>query len=238
MIIQDSRRTSLSIPGTLQVLSLAGGTLGILIVTLAVLAYMPDHPDYSPLTTYLSDIGDTAGWPQILFNSGTLISSPIRFFVLALVVLRLAQFGAGRRFAAAVLTIGALGACGTVIMTAVPFSVAPAVHNLGIPLYFLGVVPLQLIIGLQEWRLRKVPRALPVISFLFAGAYGVFVSLITLYMLDLVGRSTPVIWQWLGFVLSIVWVLAHGLLLGQRNPFLAEPTGATVVAARPVERLP
>jgi hypothetical membrane protein len=217
MIVQDGKHTTLSIPETLKVLSIAGGTLGILIVALAVLAYLPDHPDFSPLTTYLSDIGDTAGWPQVLFNSGTLISSPIRFLVLALLVLRLSQFGTGRRFAFAVLTIGALSALGTILMTAVPFSVGPTIHKMGIPLYFFGVVPLQIIIGLREWRLKEVPRPLPVISFVFAGAYGVFFTLMVLYEMELVGRGTPVIWQWLGFALSIVWVFAHGIVLGRRE---------------------
>lgn len=217
MVIQDGRRTVLSIPGTLRVMSIAGGTLGILIVVLAVLVYVPDHPDFTPFTTYLSDIGDTAGWPQAVFNSGTLITSPVRFLVLVLLVLRLAQFGTGRGFAWAVLTIGALGALGTILMTAVPFSVSPTLHKIGIPLYFFGVVPMQIIIGLREWRLREVPRFLPVISFLFAGAYGAFFTLTVLYEMGAVGRNTPVIWQWLGFALSIVWVYAHGIALGRRE---------------------
>jgi hypothetical membrane protein len=230
MVIQDSRRTALSIPGTLKVLSIAGGTLGILMVALAVLAYLPDHPGFTPFTTYLSDIGDTAGWPQVVFNSGTLISSPVRFLVLVLLVLRLSQFGTGRRFAFAVLTIGALSALGTVLMTAVPFSVGPTIHKMGIPLYFFGVVPLQIIIGLREWRLREVPRPLPVISWLLAGAYGVFFTLMVLYEMEVVGRNTPVIWQWLGFALSIVWVYAHGILLGKREPV----RGAKLAGAVPV----
>jgi hypothetical membrane protein len=230
MYLQDSRRTTLSIPIVLKVLGIAGGTLGILIVVGAVLAYLPDHPDFSPFTTFLSDIGDTAGWPQVVFNSGTLISSPVRFLVLVLLVLRLSQFGTGRGFAAAVLIIGALSALGTVLMTAVPFSVGPTIHKMGIPLYFFGVVPLQIIIGLREWKLRDVPRALPVVSFALAGAYGVFFTLMVLYEMEVVGRGAPVIWQWLGFALSIAWVYAHGILLGQREPIRSsEFAGAVAV---------
>jgi hypothetical membrane protein len=218
MMIQDSRRTMLSIPGTLRWFSIAGGTLGVLIVALAVLAYLPDHPDFTPFTTYLSDIGDTAGWPQVVFNSGTLITSPVRFLALVLVVLRLSQYGAGRGFRATVLTIGALGALGTILMTAVPFSVGPTVHKIGIPLYFFGVVPMQIVIGVREWRLREVPRLLPVISFALAGAYGAFFTLTVLYEMEVVARATPVIWQWLGFATSIGWIFAHGILLGESEP--------------------
>ena len=166
-----------------------------------------------------------------MFNSGTLITSPIRFLVLALVVMRLAQFGAGRGFAWAVLTIGALGVLGTVLMTAVPFSVSPTVHKVGIPLYFFGVVPLQIIIGLREWRLREVPRGLPVISFLLAGAYGAFFALMVLHEMGAVGRDTPVIWQWVGFALSIVWVYAHGIILGRRDTVRGAEFAGTVVVA-------
>ena len=49
--------------------------LAILTVLTSVLAYLPDNPDFSIFTTYLSDIGDTPGWPQILFNSGTILAS-------------------------------------------------------------------------------------------------------------------------------------------------------------------
>ena len=44
--------------------------LAILTVLTSVLAYLPVNPDFSIFNTYLSDIGDTAGWPQVLFNSG------------------------------------------------------------------------------------------------------------------------------------------------------------------------
>ncbi len=230
MITQGNRQTALSIPRTLAAMGIIGGTMGILVVGLAVVAYVPDHPEFAPWTTYVSDIGDTAGWPQIVFNSGTLLSTPIRFLVLGLLVLRLSQLGAGRWFGAAVLAIGALGALGTILMTAVPFSVGPTIHKIGIPLYFFGVVPLQALIGIKEWRL-KLPRLLPVISLLFAAAYGIFFTLVMLYEVGAVGRTAPVIWQWLGFGLSIVWVFAHGLILGREDPTWSSKSALAIPVA-------
>ena len=216
MLAKDNAQTTMSISKTYKAISLVTGTFAVLMVVLATAAYVPNHPDFSPFTTFLSDIGDTPGWPQVIFNSGTLIAAPLRYLVLMLFVLQMYQLGAGRTFGNAVLIIGACATFGTILMTAVPFSIGPTIHKAGIPLYFLGVVPLQIIIGLRELSLKSIPRLLPVISFLLAGSYLVFFVLVVLYELEVVSRTTaisPMIWQWLGFTFSIVWVFAHGLIL-------------------------
>jgi len=98
-----SKYSMLSIPRSLKVVGIIGGAWAILVILGAVIAYLSEHPGFSPFTTYLSDIGDTLGWPQIIFNSSTLIAVPIRYLVLVLPVLRLAQLGAGRPFTIATL---------------------------------------------------------------------------------------------------------------------------------------
>ncbi len=219
MLAQDRIQPTLSIPKALRTTCLVTGTFAVLMILLTIAAYLPDHPDFSPFTTFLSDIGDTPGWPQVIFNSGTLIAAPLRYLVMLLFVLQMYQLGAGRAFGNTVLAIGALATIGTILMTAVPFSVGPAIHKAGIPLYFFGVVPMQIIIGLREWSLKDLPRVLPVVSFLLAGAYLVFFVLVILYEMGVLSRTsavTPMIWQWFGFSLSILWVYAHGLLLGKK----------------------
>jgi len=89
MSIEISNQSTLSIPHSLKVVGIIGGTWAILTIVGAVIAYLPGHPDFSPFNTYLSDICDTPGWPQIIWNSGTLIAVPIRYLVLVLLVLRL-----------------------------------------------------------------------------------------------------------------------------------------------------
>jgi hypothetical protein len=113
------------------------------------------------------------------------------------------------------LLIGAASTLGTVFMTAVPFSVAPAVHKTGIGLYFFGVVILQTVIGSREWSLKAIPRLLPGICFIVVVVFSIFAVLIMLHERGLVSRSTPVIWEWLCFFFSIVWVFAHSLLLSK-----------------------
>jgi hypothetical protein len=208
-------RTVISIPAALRLVGIFAGSWAILVGLAATLAYLPGHPEFSFFTTYLSDIGDTAGWPQILWNSGALIAAPIRYAVIVLLVLRLGALGAGRAFTVAALVIGAISTSGTVLMTAVPFSVGPAIHKLGIPLYFLGVVLLQTLIGVSEWRLRGVPKILPVLCFVVVIVFFIFAGLVTLYGRGMVGRETPVIWEWLAFFTSVVWVFAQSILLGK-----------------------
>jgi hypothetical membrane protein len=224
MLAKHRTQSTINISNAFRAVCLVAGTFAVLMILLATGVYVADHPDFSPFTTFLSDIGDAPGWPQVIFNSGTLIAAPLRYLVLMLFVLQMYQLGAGRAFGGAVLIIGACATLGTILMTAVPFSVNPAVHKAGIPLYFFGIVLMQIIIGGKEMSLKHIPRVLPAISFLQAGSFLVFFGLMILYELGVVSRTTavsPMIWQWLGFTFSIAWVYAHGLILGRKEPLSA-----------------
>jgi len=217
MIAHHSEQTTLSIPHCLKLVGIIGGVWALMTILGAVLAYLPDHPHFSIFTTYLSDIGDTEGWPQIIFNSCTLIAVPIRYLFLVLLALSLRQLGAGKGFMSAVLVIGFLSTSGTALMTAVGFSQAPIMHKTGIGLYFLGVVFLQATIFFKEWSVKSIPRALPLMSLLMVILFLVFVTLLFLYEAGAVSRATPVIWEWLAVLASIAWMLAQGIVLGKTD---------------------
>jgi hypothetical protein len=192
--------------------------LAVLTVLTSVLAYLPANPDFSIFTTYLSDIGDTPGWPQILFNSGTILAAPLRYIIIVLLVLRLRSFSENKKsFEVAVLTIGAMSTIGTVLMTAVPFSVGPIVHKSGIGLYFLGVVFLQSIVGKKEASLKELPRILPALSFSIVASYLIFFVLVILYETGNIGRNTPVFWEWMCIFTSMGWLVGHTIILGKTN---------------------
>ena len=215
MFTQTNARTAIGIPATLRWVGLIGGAWAILTILGAPIAYLPGHPDFSPFTTYLSDMGDTPGCPQIIFNAGTLMAVPIRYAVLVLLVLRLRQLGVSGAFAIATLIVGFLSTAGTALMTATPFSVSPLVHKTGIGLYFLGVVVLQTIIFFKEWSLESIPRGLPLLSLAMIVFYLIFVILMVLYERGTVSRNAPVIWEWLAISTSIAWMLAQSLVLGR-----------------------
>jgi len=210
----EDKQTNISVSSALKLVGIIAGVWAMLVVITPTLFYHSGHPDFSVFTTYLSEIGATAGWPQILFNSGTLIAAPIRYLVLVLLILRLGQFGAGRAFIIVALFIGFISTAGTVIMTAVPMNVSLAIHKMGIPLYFLGVVALQLMIGMKEWSLRGIPKILPWLCFLLVAVYFVFAALMMLHERGIVSRNAPVIWEWLAFFSSVVWVFAQSIILG------------------------
>jgi hypothetical protein len=102
-----------------------------------------------------------------------------------------------------------------VVMTAAPFSVAPMVYKSGIGLYFLGVVFLQSVIFIKQWRMKEVPRLLPLTGIVMVAIYMVFFVLIKLSESGVVSRNTPVIWEWLCFASSIIWVFAQSIGLGR-----------------------
>ena len=192
--------------------------LAILTVLASVFAYVNLNPNFSIFTTYLSDIGDTPGWPQILLNSGTILAAPLRYAVIILLVLRLRSYSEKNRyFEGAVLTIGAISTLGTLFMTAVPFSVGPAIHKIGIGLYFLGVVFLQSLVGIKELTIKDLPRSLPILSFAIVVSYLVFFVMMFLYETGNVGRNTPVFWEWMCFFTSTGWLLGHTISLGREE---------------------
>lgn len=215
MLVSSRTQSMLSIPLSLRAIGLATGTIGVLEVFLSTLAYAVVEPGFDLLATYLSDIGATPVWPQVIFNAGMLIVSPLRYVVLVLLVLRLYQLGAGRVFGKTVLFLGAFTTLGTIIMTAVPYTVDVTIHKLGMPLFFFGVVLLQTVVGVQEWRLKAVPRGLPVLSFAVVASYLIFFVLEMLYEAGLVSRSTPAPWEWLCAISLLAWVFAHSLILGK-----------------------
>jgi hypothetical membrane protein len=190
--------------------------LGILTILSASLAYAPAHPGFSIFNTYLSDIGDTAGWPQILFNTGTILAAPLRLAIVLLFLLCLRSIlGKQQSFEVIIISLGLISTVGTVLMTAVPFSVAPAVHKSGIGLYFLGIVFMQSLIGAKELTIKNLPRTLPALSFSIVACYLIFFVLFMLYETGNVGRNTPVFWEWMCFFTSMGWLLGHSLLLGR-----------------------
>ena len=209
---------SISAPKTFRLIGTFTFALAILTVLTSVLAYLPVNPDFSIFTTYLSDIGDTSGWSQILFNSGTILAVPLRYIIIVLLVLRLRSFYARKKgFEIAVLVIGAISTIGTLLMTAVPFSVAPAVHKCGIGLYFLGVVFLQSMIGIKEMSIKALPRSLTAWSFSIVACFLIFFALIILHETGTVSRNTPVFWEWMCFFTSTGWLLCHSIILGNEK---------------------
>lgn len=207
---------SISTPKTLRLVGIFTFALAILTVLTSVLAYLPINPDFSIFTTYLSDIGDTSGWSQILFNSGTILAAPLRYIIIVLLLIRLRDFtGRKKGFEIAVFVIGAISTVGTVLMTAVPFSVAPAVHKSGIGFYFLGVVFLQFMIGRKEMSIKALPRSLTAWSFSIVACFLIFFILVILHETGFVTRNTPVFWEWMCFFTSTGWLLWHSIILGK-----------------------
>jgi hypothetical membrane protein len=217
MTAQDSSLATLSIPRSLKAVGLVTGSIGVLEIVLATLAYAAIEPGFELLATYLSDFGATPVWPQVFFNAGMLIVSPLRYVVLVLLVLRLYQLGAGRAFGTVVLILGVFTTLGTIIMTAVPSTLDVNIHKLGMPLFFFGVVLLQTVVGVREWQLKAVPRGLPILCFVVVAIYLIFFTLLMLHEAGVVGRSTPVLWEWLCATTLLAWVFAHSIILGREE---------------------
>lgn len=197
----------------LRTVGIIGVLLAIVTVILSTLLYIQEH-DFSLFTTYLSDIGNAAGWPQVVFNSGMLIAAPVRYLFLVLVVFQLGHAGAGKAFTRFTLIIGALVIAGSIGLSAIPYSLSLVLHKTSALAYFLGVVILQSLIGVQEWRSR-LPAVLPISSLAVVAIYLIFAVLLSLVgKVEGITRNTPVIWEWLAFCSLMFWLIAHTTVLG------------------------
>lgn len=204
----------LEVPGVLKSLCLWSAAIALGFTLLATWLYLPSHPAFSPANTYLSEIGGAGGWPAAVFNAGLLIVAPLRLLVAVVLTLRLREFGLSRSLAHWIVGIAVVTASGTVLMTMAPFNVGPALHKSGILLYFLGTVVVQSVIASVEWRIREVPRLLPILSASMVLTYTAFAASLALWGAGFVSRTFPVPLEWACFAVSIAWVVGHGLLLG------------------------
>ena len=209
---------SLPVSRALKIMGFSGAALGIATVGFSTAFYIQSHT-FSIFTTYLSDIGDTPGWPQVIFNTGMLIIAPVRYLFLILLILRLRELGAGKLFSILAFGIGTLVVIGSIGMSAIPYSLGPALHKSSTLLYFFGVVILQTAIGAQELR-RRLPLLLPVSSLAVVTIYLVFAFLFaSIGKFEGVTRETPVVWEWLAFCSLMFWLLAHSTLLGRKAAY-------------------
>jgi hypothetical membrane protein len=217
---------TIPIAPTLLIVGLIGVVLGLVTVGGAAVLYGQQR-EFSFLSTYLSDMGNTPVWPQAVFNAGMLIGIPVRFLFLVLLLMLLARAGASRRSAIVILLLAGVMAVTSIGMYAVPFSVSRAIHLNSALAYFFGVVALNTLIAIQEWR-YLMPRVLPISTVLVLLLSLVFASLLaSVGKIEGVTRDTPVIWEWLVYLAWISWLTIHSVVLGQT------PAHRTSEASRP-----
>lgn len=198
----------------LRTVGLIGVVLSLVTVGGAALLYGQQH-EFSFVSTYLSDMGNTPVWPQAVFNAGMLIGIPVRFLFLVLLLTLLARAGASRSATIAILVLAGVMAVASTGMYAVPFSVNRAIHLNAALVYFFGVVALQTLIAVLEWR-YLMARLLA-----FSTVLVLVLSLIFTILLTLVGRmegvtrDTPVIWEWMVYFAWLLWLVIHTVVLGR-----------------------
>lgn len=215
---------TLPVTPMLRVVGLVGVVLALVTVGGAALLYSQQH-ELSFFSTYLSDMGNTPVWPQAVFNAGMLIGIPVRFLFLVLLLTLLARAGASRGSTTAILVLAGVMAVASTGMYAVPFSVNRAIHLSAALAYFFGVVVLQTLIAIQEWR-YLMARVLPISTVLVLVLSLIFVTLLaSVGRMEGVTRDTPVIWEWLLFFAWICWLVIHSIVLG-RIPAHRTPAAA------------
>lgn len=200
----------------LYIVGVTGVILSLVTVGGAALLYGQQH-EFSFVSTYMSDMGNTPVWPQAVFNAGMLIGIPVRFLFLVLLLTLLARAGARRSATSGILVLAGAMAVASTGMYAVPFSVNPAIHLNAALVYFFGLVALLTLIAIQEWR-YLIPRVLPFSTVLVLVLSLIFATLLALVgRMESITRDTPVIWEWLVYFAWLLWLVIHTVVLGRRE---------------------
>ncbi len=209
----DKSEPTMGVRTALRAVGWTGVVLAMATVLWSSMLYGQDH-EFSIFRTYLSDIGNTPKWPQVVFNSGMLIAAPLRYLFLILLVLQLRTIGAGQVFAISALIIGAVVVIGSAGLAAIPYSLDMSLHKKAAFLYFFGTVILQMVIAVREWRLG-LPAVLPISSLAVVVIYLTFAVLMSsVGRIEGVTRDTPVIWEWLAFGSLMFWLISHSVVVG------------------------
>ncbi len=109
--------------------------IGVLTVTLAVVAYVPAHPHRFPFSIPISVIlAIRRAGRRSFLNNGTILAAPLRVMVVVFLLLVLRGYDEPAALVRGdwSLFFRFVSAFGTVCMTAVPYSTGPAVHKAGI----------------------------------------------------------------------------------------------------------
>jgi hypothetical protein len=203
----------LPVPRALLIVGLVSFLVGSVTMAASLLVYADSHP-FSVFTVYYSEVGATPVWPQVIVTTGGLLSAPLRYAFVVLLVLYFRSIGGGRIAAWAILLLATVSVTGLIGLLAVPFTLNRDVHLVFAQTHFFAVVAVQTAIWIEERRLR-LSALLTTATLAVIVTDLVFAVLLTLVgKVDFVTRTTPVIWEWLAFAAQFYWGLIHSFLIG------------------------
>jgi hypothetical protein len=194
--------------------------VNILLATLfiSIALYIQFDPSFSIFTHYVSGLGgvpkgNLPGATYIsatIYNLGMLMAVPFRVgFVISLVFL-VKKMGSNKILTILSFGTSMLASAGWIILGLVPFSSNLQLHLIGALIYFLGATSFQLIFAITEFKIKKIPRKLPLLGFLNLLSFSIFsYFLIQVEVMQTPGIAEQPILEWIVYVVAIGWVLAH-----------------------------
>jgi hypothetical protein len=191
--------------------------IGLVAVVLPIAVYVQGHP-FSFFTVFLSEIGATPVWPQVIVTSAGLVSGPVRYAFVVLLVLYFWSAGGGRFMGYSILALATVSLVGLIMLLSIPHTLDRDAHLASALTHFFAVVAVQAAILIEERRLRLSP-------ILISATLAVIIfNLIFAVLLSLAGkvafisRTTPALWEWLAFAAQFYWSLIHTIMLGRVGP--------------------
>ena len=178
-------------------------------MSIAVLIYNSAEA-FSIFTTYISDLGAAAKSSSLVYNTGMIISAPIRV-VFGLYLLKfLESKGADVKILKIIAYPIVIGAIGSVIMSVFPYDISRLLHLLGAFTYFFSAVIIQALIAKIEFKTSNMLKYLPLIGLIVVLTYVLFVSFEISVLLSNNFRMLACFFEWMGYFSLMAWLVLHG----------------------------
>jgi len=192
--------------------------IAVVTVIVSSILYIQIDWKFNIIGYYLSDLGSIPlGTTEnkfylyaIVFNSGMFVVSLFRIIVSLFLIRYLILHNCPKKLAWLTFGIGLIATSGSLIVSAVPYSVSYNVHLMGAFLLFIGATISGTLLTFAEFKSEEIPKILPISIIINVLAYGIFATLLFGTRLGLPERL-PCVWEWIAFLTSLTWLAIHGI---------------------------
>jgi hypothetical protein len=188
-------------------------TIAFFAISLSV--FIGGGSSFNPANMYISDLGDVQGWTSVVYSSGMLLVTPLRFLFLLYVLGVFSRWGAPRAARIVLLCLGVITNLGIAGMAAVNYDLSLAVHMGCAFAYFFSSLISQIIICAVELRRVGKSRILWISSAanVVAGLFFVMALTVSRFVPSL-PRVLSTLSEWILLVALMTWLVIHSLRLG------------------------
>lgn len=182
-------------------------------IALAVSFFESTGQSFSFTSVFMSDVGAEPMWPMKIFNGAVLLTATLQLIFYFLVAHKCFVLGTYHRVVKFILVFAILASIGRMGSAIVSYNTIHLLHRVLALFYFLSLTAM---VGCITWAERKLPvnKVLPIVGSVLVLITLLLTALFVLaFKTDWVANKSPAIWEWLSFLILLVWIFLHTYFL-------------------------